>query len=105
MDPQGSFGLGSATCERAPRATGSTCTVTSPGQDSTSAPWTQGHLLPTLASKPRTDSLRYLSLRLWGAGCPMCVCTSVPCVHVCARVPSVYLGPMSSLGGGEMMGT
>lgn len=84
MGPQGSCALGSATYERAPRAMGSTCTVTSPGQDNTSALWTWAHLLPTLASEPRTDSSRYLSLRLQGAGCPMCVCAHVP---ICMSVP------------------
>lgn len=59
MGPQGSCVPGSATYEGDPRAMGSTCIVTSPGLVSTSALWTRVRLLPTLASVPRTGSLRY----------------------------------------------
>lgn len=91
MGPQGSCGLGSATCERAPRDMGLTCTVTSPGQDSTFALWTQAHPPPTLASEPRTDSLRYLSPWLRDAPCVsvpvFLICVSVPMSPVCVWAP------------------
>lgn len=51
----------------------STCIVTSPGLASTSALWTWAPLLPTLASVPRTGSLRYpgsLCLYLYVPECP-----------------------------------
>lgn len=101
MGPRGSYALGSATYERAPKAMGSTCTVTSPGPDSISAPWTQARLLLTLASAPRTDSSRYLSWRLWGAACPrVCAWARVP-----PPPPGVCLGREVLLGRGEMLGT
>lgn len=71
MGPQKSCVPGSATCEGDPRATGSTCIVTSPGLASTSALWTLALLLLTLASVPRTGSLRYPgSLCLYVPKCP-----------------------------------
>lgn len=78
MGPQESCVPGSATCEGDPRATGSTCIVTSPGLASTSALWTLALLLLTLASVPRIGSLRY-------PGSP-CICMSLN-VHVWALGP------------------
>lgn len=69
VGPRGSYALGSATYGRARKGMGSTCTVTSPGQDSISALWTQARRPLTLASVPRTDSSRYLSWRFQGVGC------------------------------------
>lgn len=70
MGPQESCVPGSATCERDPRATGSTCTVTSPGLANTSALWIPALLPLTLASVPRTGLLRYPG--------PLCLCLCVP---------------------------
>lgn len=73
MGPQESCVPGSATYEGDPRATGSTCTVTSLGLASTSALWTLALLLLSLASGPKTGSLRYpgsLCLYLYGPECP-----------------------------------
>lgn len=73
MGPQESCVPGSATCEGDPRATGSTCIVTSPGLANTSALWTLALLLLTLASVPRIGSLRYpgsLYLYLYVPECP-----------------------------------
>lgn len=84
MGPRGSFARGSATFERALRAMGSTCTVTSRGQDSTFVRWMWARRPPTLASVPKIDLLRYPSPRLWGG---RCLCSSVPVSPVCLSVP------------------
>lgn len=78
MGPRESCVPGSATCERDPRAMGSTCIVTSPALVNTSALWTRARLLPTLASVPRTGSLRYPGL--------LCIC-----VPECPRLGSESL--------------
>lgn len=73
MGPQESCVPGSATYEGDPRATDSTCTVTSLGLANTSALWTLALLLLSLASGPKTGSLRYpesLCLYLYVPECP-----------------------------------